>query len=148
MPGPVQFSHEEVSMVQFSGGCMCGAIRYAVSGEIVRMVNCHCDDCRKNTGAAFATNLFFDEKDVKVTAGETRSFEHTSDAGNRKIKEFCPTCGSQLFSSTIGRPLKSIKVGSIDDASFVKPTANLYCKRALPFSHIAEETKNFDEMPT
>lgn len=135
-------------MVEFSGGCMCGAVRYQVSGDIVRMVNCHCDDCRKITGSAFATNLFFGTDDVEVTKGETRSFEHLSDAGNRKIKEFCGICGSQLFSSTIGRPLTSVKVGSIDDASFVKPSANLYCKRALGFSHLADDTKNFDEMPT
>jgi hypothetical protein len=135
-------------MIKFSGGCMCGAVRYEVSGDLVRMVNCHCDDCRKNTGASFATNVFFNTENVQVTEGKTRSFEHISDAGNRKIKEFCPTCGSQLFSSTIGRPLTSVKVGSIDDASFVKPTANLYCKRALSYSHLSDDLKNFEQMPT
>jgi len=135
-------------MTKFSGGCLCGAIRYEVSGDIVRMVNCHCDDCRRNTGASFATNIFFNSEDVQVTKGEPRSFEHVSDAGNRKIKEFCPTCGSQLFSSTIGRPLTSVKVGSIEDANFVKPTANLYCKRALSYSHLSDDLKNFQEMPT
>ncbi len=134
-------------MVQVSGGCLCGAIRYEISGEPRRMVNCHCDDCRKNTGAAFATNIMFDEGDVRVTQGETRKFEHVSDAGNTKTKEFCPNCGSQLFSTTAGRPAIVVKVGSMDDAGFVQPTANFYCARALAYADLSGDVTNFDEMP-
>ena len=135
-------------MTKFSGGCLCGDIRYEVSGDPVRMVNCHCDDCRKATGAAFATNVFVKAEDLKVTQGKTRSFEHTADSGKERIKEFCPKCGSQLFSYTIGRPVQSIKVGTIDDASFVKPTANLYWSRALPCSQLSDDLINHDEMQT
>lgn len=135
-------------MTDFSGGCLCGDIRYEVSGDIVRMVNCHCDDCRRVTGAAFATNIFVNSDDVKMIKGKTSIFEHTANSGNKRIKEFCPRCGSQLFSYTVGRALNSIKVGSIDDAGFVEPGINLFCSRALNFSHISDELKNFDEMPT
>jgi hypothetical protein len=134
-------------MVQVSGGCMCGAVRYEISGEPRRMVNCHCDDCRKNTGAAFATNILFDEGDVRVIQGEMCAFEHQSDAGNTKIKQFCPTCGSQLFSTTVGRPAVAVKVGSMDDAGFVQPTANFYCERALSYVDLSGDVTNFDEMP-
>ena len=46
-------------MADITGGCLCGAVRYEVSGEPARVVNCHCDNCRKATGAAIATNVFF-----------------------------------------------------------------------------------------
>ena len=82
-----------------------------------------------------------------MTKGETAKFEHTANSGNQRCKEFCPRCGSQLFSYTVDRDLTSIKVGSIDDASFVEPGINLFCSRALGFAHITDATKNFDEMP-
>lgn len=136
-------------MAGFSGGCLCGAVRYEVTSEPLRIVNCHCDACRRNTGAAFATNIFVNADDLKVLQGEPKQFEHTADSGNARIKEFCGNCGSQLFGYGPSRPgMKSVKVGSIDDASFVNPTGNLYVSKALPFSHISDELENSDEMPT
>lgn len=133
-------------MVQVTGGCMCGAVRYEITGDVKRAMNCHCDDCRKNTGAAFATNVFFDCEDVRITAGETAKFTHLSDAGNRKTKEFCPTCGSQLFSSTEGRQVMSVKVGSLEDAGFVKPEGNVYCSRALSYVELSEDIPSYEKM--
>ncbi len=134
-------------MVNFSGGCLCGAIRYEVSGDLVRVVNCHCDDCRRVTGSAFATNVFVKEDDLVVTLGEPKKFEHIANSGSKRIKEFCPNCGSQLFSTTLGRPITSLKVGSIDDASFIKPTINLFWSRAIPCARLSSDLINYDEMP-
>ncbi len=135
-------------MAGFTGGCLCGAIRYEVSGEPLRMVSCHCDNCRKATGAAFATNIFVKADDLSITQGTPSTYQHKADSGNLMTKEFCANCGSQLFGSGAARPgIKNIKVGSIDDAGFVLPSANLYTKRALPFSHLSDELENFEEMP-
>jgi hypothetical protein len=134
-------------VTKFSGGCLCGQVRYEVTGDPVRVVNCHCDDCRRVTGAAFATNVFVNADELKITQGEPRAFEHVSDSGKKRNKEFCPNCGSQLFSYTIGSPLKSLKVGSVDDARFLKPTANLYWSRVLPCAHLSDDLINHDEMP-
>jgi hypothetical protein len=63
-------------------------------------------------------------------------------------KEFCDNCGSQIFGSGSNRPgARNIKVGSIDDASFVKPDVNLYTAHALNYSHINDEIDNFQSMP-
>ena len=135
-------------MAQFTGGCFCGAIRYEVNAEPQRIHNCHCDNCRKVTGSAFATNIFVAEDDVVITQGEPKSHSHTADSGSTLVKEFCANCGSHLFGHTTGRPgVKNIKVGSIDDASFVQPIANLYVKRALPFTQIDPRLDGFDGMP-
>ena len=135
-------------MAQFTGGCLCGTIRYEVNAEPLGIQNCHCDNCRKVTGSAFATNIFVAEDDVVITQGEPKSHSHTADSGSTLVKEFCANCGSQLFGHGAGRPgVKNIKVGSIDDASFVQPIANLYVKRALPFTLIDSSLEGFDEMP-
>ena len=135
-------------MVQFTGGCLCGKIRYKVSAKPQYIDNCHCDTCRKATGSAFATNIFVSKDDLVVTQGEPKSFSHNADSGNTVTKEFCANCGSQLFGYGTKRPdAKNIKVGSIDDANFVQPIANLYMKRALPFTQIDPSLDGFDEMP-
>ncbi|MBF0290022.1 MAG: GFA family protein [SAR324 cluster bacterium] len=136
-------------MKTITGGCLCGAIRYEIKAEPMRVANCHCDDCRKATGAAFATMLFFKEGDIVITQGKPKAFDHTADSGNAMIKEFCDNCGSQVFGSSAGRPgIKNVKVGSIDDAAFVKPEVNVYVSRALSYSHIDKNLNNFDKMPT
>jgi len=135
-------------MVQFTGGCFCGKIRYEVNATPQRIHNCHCDNCRKVTGAAFATNIFVGENDIVITQGEPNSHSHTADSGNTLVKEFCGNCGSQLFGHGTGRPgVKNIKVGSIDDANFVEPIANLYLKSALRFTPIDRSLECFDGMP-
>ena len=135
-------------MVRFTGGCLCGAIRYEVNSEPQRIANCHCDDCRKATGSAVATNIFVADDSVVMTQGEPKSFSHIADSGNTMVKEFCANCGSQVFGHSNGRPgIKSIKVGSIDDASFVRPQVNVFLRRALPFTQIDRSLACFDGMP-
>ena len=113
-----------------------------------RIANCHCDACRKATGSSFATNIFVAEDDIVITQGEPKSFSHAADSGNTMTKEFCANCGSQLFGQGTGRPgVKGIKVGSIDDASFVRPEVNLFLKQALPFTKIDHSLDGFDGMP-
>ncbi|NQV56741.1 MAG: GFA family protein [Rhodospirillales bacterium] len=135
-------------MVDFTGGCLCGVIRYKVSGDIIRTANCHCDDCRKATGSAFATNVFVAADDITVTHGTLKSYNHIADSGNAMTKEFCGDCGSQIFGFGAARPgVKNVKAGSIDDASFVKPEVNLFLAHAIPFTKIDREIDCFDGMP-
>jgi len=135
-------------MTKITGGCLCGAIRYEIDGEPFRIANCHCDDCRKATGSAYATNLFFKEEQIKILQGTPKKFEHLADSHNTMIKEFCSDCGSQVFGSGANRPgVKNIKVGSIDDARFVKPQVNLYTAHALSCSYIDDKIDNFQGMP-
>jgi hypothetical protein len=135
-------------MAKITGGCLCGAIRYEIEGEPFRIANCHCDDCRKATGSAYATNIFFQEDQITLLQGTLKIFEHTADSGNTMFKEFCDTCGSQVLAGGSMRPgVKTVKVGSIDDASFVIPDVNLYTSHALSCTHIDENIENFEAMP-
>ena len=56
-------------MEKHTGKCLCGEVTFEVSGEPVLQGNCHCIDCRKNTGAGFATILFFKEEQVVQLSG-------------------------------------------------------------------------------
>ncbi len=112
------------------------------------MWNCHCDDCRKTTGASFATNVFVKRDDLTITKGKPSTYQNLSDSGNTMTREFCPNCGSHLFVGNSARPtITAVRVGSIDDAHFVRPWANLYSSKALPFTYLGDDFENFDRMP-
>ena len=105
-------------MSEYTVGCLCGAVRYKVIGEPVRVANCHCNNCRKVTGASFATNALVKEEDLVTESGVTNSYQHKLDSGNMITKKFCPECGSQIFSNGTGSPgVVGIKFESIDDAN-------------------------------
>jgi len=130
----------------FTGGCQCGAIRYEVAGEPQFAAICHCDDCRKSTGSAFATNVFVKAEDLKILKGQPASWEHPTDSGSTMTKQFCQRCGSPLFGfSSRGTGMRTIKVGSIDDASFVKPAVEVWTMRKLPFVELHEHTQHFEK---
>jgi hypothetical protein len=75
-------------MTIYEGGCLCGDVRMAATGEPYRVGLCHCLDCRKHSGSLFFAAAIFPQDAVTV-AGETRSF-----AG----RHFCMRCGSSVFS--------------------------------------------------
>lgn len=104
-------------MDQVTGGCLCGGVRLAVSGQPYRVGICHCLDCRKYHGALFHASAIFSEREVTIE-GETREY-----AG----RHFCPRCGSSVF----GRSGDEVEVnlGSLDGPDQFRPTYELWTTR-------------------
>jgi hypothetical protein len=104
-------------MDQFSGGCLCGDVRFVASGRPYRVGVCHCLDCRKQHGALFHASAIFPQAAVTIH-GETREY-----AG----RCFCPRCGSSVF----GRSGDEIEVnlGSLDERDRLRPTYELWTIR-------------------
>ena len=132
-------------MPKFSGGCLCGAIRYEADGELIRTLNCHCDDCRKTTGASFGTYVFIDEGSLTILKGTPKSFEHQNEVGVTITKRFCKNCGTHLFAkgSRAGN-MVHVKVGTIDDASFVRPEMDIFVSSKLPFVCLSDQIEHYD----
>lgn len=104
-------------MKQFTGGCLCGRVRFEASGDPYRVGVCHCLDCRKHHGALFHASAIFPESAV-IVEGETNSYEG---------RYFCPHCGSSVFSKS-GDEVE-INLGSLDAPDQFKPTYELWTIR-------------------
>ena len=132
-------------MAEYTGSCLCGKVKYKIEGEPLRVAQCHCDDCRKATGSAFATNIFVKEENLTLLEGATKSFEHVADSGIAMVKEFCDSCGSQLFGHGAGRPgVKTIKIGSIENIGSIKPEAEVFTSSALHYTQHLSFTEKFE----
>jgi len=104
-------------MNQFTGGCLCGKVRFFASGEPYRVGVCHCLDCRKHHGALFHASAIFPVNAVTIE-GETRDY-----AG----RYFCPQCGSPVFS--FSNDEIEMNLGSLDAIDQLKPTYELWTIR-------------------
>jgi len=134
-------------MPGFTGKCLCGAVSYRSSEDPVVAINCHCEDCRRSTGAVFGTNVMVPEAGFELS-GEVKSYEHTADSGNAMTKFFCPNCGSLVYGTGTGRPnIISVRAGSIDDTDKVTPSINVFLDSKLPSSPMNEDLTSWPRMP-
>jgi len=112
------------------------------------MVNCHCRDCQRASGSAYAPLLAFERTEMKLT-GELRYFGVTSERGTRLDRGFCPNCGSPMTVRPEARPdLLYVQAGSLDDPSWHKPTAQIWVRSAHPWDHLDPGLPRFDTRPT
>ncbi|MDX5360489.1 MAG: GFA family protein [Alphaproteobacteria bacterium] len=100
-----------------TGGCQCGAVRYALDAIPDTPSICHCRMCQKAFGAPFAALAGLDAHHFHLTRGEIAVFK-SSEAGRRG---FCRLCGTPLTYAVAGRPRIAVSIGSLDDPERVPP---------------------------
>jgi hypothetical protein len=125
----------------FSGGCLCGAVRYECSAAPVAMVNCHCRDCQRAGGGGYSPTVVVSRAAFRVVRGEPRLHETAAESGNTARRAFCPECGAPLYASSSARPdFIGIKAGSLDDPSWFRAAADVWAGSAQPWDHMDPST--------
>jgi len=109
-----------------SGSCLCGAVKYEISGPIKIFQYCHCSRCRKFTGSAHASNLFVSPDEFKWLKGEDSvgRFEHPD--AKHFATCFCKNCGSSLPWKNQSETIVVVPAGTLDDDPGLKPTQNIF----------------------
>ncbi|GKZ72794.1 hypothetical protein AnigIFM50267_009176 [Aspergillus niger] len=117
-----------------TGSCLCGGIQYEVTGEPMKRVMCHCDNCRKFTGSSFMANSFMKESQLTIKSGESliQSFTDTKvDTGSTLQRRFCRVCGSPVYvTSSRAEGFVVVPSGTMDGEAARKwrPQVEFYCK--------------------
>ena len=126
------------------GSCYCGAVRYEIHGRLFLFANCHCPDCRKFTGSAFASVLVAESAGFKVTSGEDQLVPYASSPG--KQRSFCRTCGCHLFSRAEHRPgMVFVRAGSLDDDPQMRPQCHIWVGSKAPWHEICDSLPQHQE---
>ncbi len=129
------------------GGCLCGAVRYSCEGECVFSCLCHCRNCQRYTGSSFETVLAYPSSHVAVT-GKLTTYRDTGDSGKPVLRNFCPVCGSGIFAVAEALPgLTLVLAGTLDDPAQFKPTMEVYCDSAQPWTLAGGERTRHAKMP-
>lgn len=104
------------------GGCLCGAVRYAVRGSLQPPVACHCGQCRRTSGHFVAATAAADADIAVAGDGALRWYE--SSPGVRR--GFCATCGSNLFWQRLGSGRTSIHAGTLDGPTGLRLAGHIF----------------------
>jgi hypothetical protein len=108
------------------GGCLCGKVRYEVTGPAKSAIQCYCRDCQHISGGGHLP-AFIVHRDNFSRAGPVKLFYSTSDAGSDLVLGFCSECGSPIFRTTSKAPdLVFIAAGSLDDPASFEPGRKVF----------------------
>ena len=132
---------------EYQGGCHCGAVRYTCAAAPVYTFYCHCRDCQRTTGSPFSMELMVEDATFRVE-GNLASYVVTGDSGKPVTRRHCATCGSGVYLDCASDPgYVFIKVGSLDDATWVTPQMHIFTAAKQPWVQISDGLPQFEGMP-
>ena len=132
--------------IVFEGGCLCEAVRYSSSAELITTVHCCCRDCRKIGGTGHATHSVIPADSFELT-GSVTEFSCTADSGNRISRYFCPKCGSAIYHTRDGMEgFVVVRTSSMDDPEIARPERVIYTGSAVSWDHLDPKLPTFEKM--
>jgi hypothetical protein len=132
----------------YTGGCLCGALRYEAVAEPLGQGHCYCADCRKASGSGFIPFMGFKAEAVRFS-GEARQFRSKTWNGGEAVRNSCPNCMSLVFGGEIGKTDSyTIYAGSLDDPSLFHPAIAIFAASRPAWAIIPSDLTIFDRMPT
>ncbi len=129
---------------RMEGGCLCGAVRYSLSGPPFAAEYCHCRMCQKGAGAVVVSWMDFRIEEVTWTAGKPSEYESSEDVW----RGFCATCGSTLsFRDSRHPDYLTLTIASLDDPNLVMPTYHIYTESQVQWLVIDDECERYPKGP-
>ena len=123
-----------------TGGCFCGAIRYQTSGQVFNQTNCHCEICRRTSGAPCMAWFSVPAAGFRLVLGAPAKFRSRVHA----TRTFCPTCGTQLtFADDSSPDAIDVSTCSLDDPVAAAPRDHTYTASQLGWMRLADELPRF-----
>ena len=128
------------------GSCHCGRVRYRVVAPFGEMTNCHCTDCRKSHGAAFATYIEVPRKRFSYVQGEGELHSFQAESGLQRY--FCRNCGSIIWNGSSNPPKAYwITAGTLDTPLDRKPDAHIFIRSKVPWYDIKDDLPQHQAYP-
>ena len=133
--------------MSIKGACLCGAVTYEVTGEPMFVGHCACQNCQRATGGGHSSVAAFPEPQFS-SSGDTTSYAGKGDSGQPTNYEFCPKCGSRLFTRAAMMPgVVMVTLGTLEADSPLTPQMLIYGKRRRVWDHVPEGVAVFEGMP-
>jgi hypothetical protein len=130
------------------GGCLCGDVRYELREEPLTAVFCHCRGCQLAHASPSSALALIPFGGVSILTGSPVRREHLAESGVANFREFCGSCGSQLFSGNVdSREFLSVKIVTLDDPSSISPVAHVYMKRKINWDPVEDGLPQFSDFP-
>ena len=124
----------------YSGGCLCGHVRYQASGAGTNLCFCHCTSCRRAIGAPMVPWVTFAARSFTIVQGQLAEYRSSPGVS----RGFCAACGTSM---TYRRDDRSdeidVTIASLDDPAALLPEAHIWVQDKLPWVAIADGRAQF-----
>lgn len=127
----------------FEGRCTCGEVRYRMTSEPMFVHCCHCTECQRNSGSAFALNAMIEADRVELLQGELELINTPTPSGNGQKIFRCPTCKVAVWSNyavaKIGDRMRFVRVGTLNNAASVTPDIHIFTSSKQPWVGLPDD---------
>jgi hypothetical protein len=128
----------------YKGTCLCGNVQFKITGEIHNIIYCHCSQCRKAQGSAFATNANVAITDFHFISVEQDLTGYEATPGQTKY--FCKHCGSPIISKSESDPERvRIRLGTIESDITERPSAHIFVDSRANWEEICGDLPQYSE---
>ena len=135
-----------MSTYPLHGSCFCGALRYRFEMPPLFVHCCHCSDCQKQSGSAFAINALIERDRITLLSGEPEPVEMKTDSGHPHDIYRCPKCQSALWSDYgRRRVMVFLRVATLDTPSALPPDVHIYTRSKLDWVVLPDGARAFEE---
>ncbi len=126
------------------GFCECRAVNFSIAGEIEDYSHCHCSQCRRMHGAAFATFAGVKLDGFSITTGEDRVTRYNSSKTHERL--FCEVCGSNIGVTLSDEPdMIYVSMSAIDGDPPRPPAYHIFVGSKAPWHDITDDAPQHDE---
>ena len=131
--------------MELHGGCQCGAVRYEVNGEPQHVALCHCEDCRRSSGAPMVAWAAFSEDEFRVSKGEAKTYNSSDSA----MRSFCPDCGTGLYykNAEMLPGIVDIQAATLDNPDALPVQAHIQTAERIGWMATAHSLPEFERYP-
>ena len=136
-----------MASASYTGGCLCGAVRYEISGDVRTFLHCHCLRCRKSSGTGHASNLIIKPDSANWVSGEEMLSSFKVPDAERFRTVFCSACGSPLPRIAPDLSIAVIPAGSLDDEPETTPVGRIFWDSKASWSCDNSELPHWPEYP-
>ena len=127
------------------GGCACGAVRYRLDAAPMFVHCCHCRDCQRQAGSAFAINALIETSNITLLSGAPEPVSMPTDSGRPHDIHRCPKCQTALWSDYGRRPsLRFVRVATLDDPAAIEPDVHIFTRSKLPWVELPKGKPAFE----
>ena len=129
-----------MNALRYVGGCLCGSVRYEVSGAASNLCYCHCSSCRRASGAPMVAWGTFARERFRLTRGELREFRSSAAV----LRGFCAHCGSVLTYRHEARDTEiDVTLATLDEPAGLAPEMHVWVSEKLPWVPLADQLPQY-----
>jgi hypothetical protein len=145
MNGRAQMDPNQSRSPRAAGGCLCGAVKYEVHGELYNVINCHCSKCRRIHGHVSA-HASSKREDLRLLEQRgLKWYRSEKDETHDVYRGFCTECGGSLFWDPRGDDHIYISAGTLDQPTGLKTIGHIWLSQAGDYYELTDDLDKYEQ---